>query len=173
MEEMKQYKHCGWLTIPAQRHKCDQALRLAVDTLKSTNVEFDTIAFCGMSGAMFAPILAYLMDKDVLCVRKDEKCNSFNVVEGHKSAERVLIVDDFRSTGRTIRRIMYRTRRLCGKSVVFVGALFYYSSFAGFFPLNPEPITNESSESGYLAYDLGKVIDCENRGSDPYALWET
>jgi orotate phosphoribosyltransferase len=166
------YVHCGWLTIPSQRISCDAALELAVKTLKDKDVEFDTVAFCGMSGAMFGPILAHLMNKEVLAVRKDEQRHSYYDTEGHKRAARVLIVDDFRSSGNTMRRIMYRTRQLCGKEVVFVGTLYYHLGHQGFFPLNAEPIDDESPESRYLAHDLRQVIECEKLGSDPECmLW--
>lgn len=167
------YEHCGWLTIPSQRISCDAALELAVKTLKDKQVEFDTVAFCGMSGTMFGPILAHLMNKEVLLVRKDEQRHSYYDTEGHKHAKRVLIVDDFRSSGNTMRRIMYRVRQLCGKEVVFVGTLYYHLGYQGFFPLNPEPSDDESVDSKYLARDLAKVIEQETSGGDPDFLWQS
>jgi adenine/guanine phosphoribosyltransferase-like PRPP-binding protein len=73
---------------------------------------YDTIAFCGMSGAAMAFILAYELEIPLLCVRKEtddshfHDMNSGKVLEGNIDTQKYLIVDDFISSGRTLNYIM-------------------------------------------------------------------
>ena len=75
---------------------------------------FDVLAFQGMSGAVMAPILAHLLGKGLLFVRKGdsyqdvgsgEARHSSLKVEGPCGHIRFLIVDDFIAGGSTVRRI--------------------------------------------------------------------
>ena len=76
-------------------------------TLKRSKLEFDTIAVRGMSGALIGPTLAYVLDKHLLVIRKDgENTHSSYKVEGNVNARKVLIVDDFVSTGDTVQHII-------------------------------------------------------------------
>jgi adenine/guanine phosphoribosyltransferase-like PRPP-binding protein len=78
--------------------------------------QFDTIAFTGMSGAAMAYILAYKLGLQLLCVRKKTDGSHFHrsyqfrdtglVCEGNLGSKRYLIVDDFISTGNTIKYIV-------------------------------------------------------------------
>jgi adenine/guanine phosphoribosyltransferase-like PRPP-binding protein len=72
--------------------------------------KFDTIAFSGTSGAAMAFILSHKMGLPLLCVRKQEitshYTNSGNYLEGNIGARKYLIVDDFISSGETIRYIV-------------------------------------------------------------------
>lgn len=73
--------------------------------------DFDTIAFRGMSGALIAPILALNLQKELILVRKpDDDTHSWYKVEGNKSANRYVIVDDFESSGHTKRTIIEAVR---------------------------------------------------------------
>jgi orotate phosphoribosyltransferase-like protein len=80
-------------------------------TLKDTRkvlekLQFDAIAFRGMSGAMLAPTLALRMNKTLLMVRKGtENSHSTRPVEGDKAARRYVIVDDLVDSGCTVRAI--------------------------------------------------------------------
>lgn len=69
--------------------------------------DFDAIAFQGLSGALIAPIIAMQMDKTLIAVRKpNEECHSLYRVEGDVAARRYIIVDDFISSGNTVRAIL-------------------------------------------------------------------
>lgn len=73
----------------------------------SGKVEFTTIAFRGLSGALIAPMIAMEMDKSLLAVRKVKRTgHGSNPVEGDYNAGKYIIVDDFISTGETCREIM-------------------------------------------------------------------
>lgn len=74
-------------------------------------VDFDAIAFTGLSGALIAPIIAREMRKTMLAVRKltcddDFHCHSSRKVEGDIAARRYVIIDDIVSTGATIGNII-------------------------------------------------------------------
>ena len=72
--------------------------------------QFDAIAFRGLSGALFAPAVAILMNKTLLAVRKGEKCHSGREVEGDYNARRYVIIDDFVSSGTTVREIIEKIK---------------------------------------------------------------
>jgi adenine/guanine phosphoribosyltransferase-like PRPP-binding protein len=67
---------------------------------------FDAIAFRGISGAIIAPVVAYLMGKKLIAVRKEAGSHSDYMVEGPTSAMRYVIVDDCRSSGKTADKII-------------------------------------------------------------------
>lgn len=92
--------------------------------------QFDAIAFRGMSGAMVAPVLAYALDKSLIMVRKpkhhSEEHHSHMPVEGDINTGRYLIVDDFRSTGATIRAILTDVRNFAPEARC-MGVMFYHN----------------------------------------------
>lgn len=95
-------------------------------------IEFDTLAFIGLSGATVAPTLAYLMGKELLMVRKQggkDGSNSSRWVEGNFAAERIVIVDDLTSSGRTMSQVVHAIRSLqkdVSPNVQIVGVLLHY-----------------------------------------------
>jgi adenine/guanine phosphoribosyltransferase-like PRPP-binding protein len=84
-------------------------VRLTADLIRD-RVGLDTfrnIAFRGISGALVAPALAVLLEKNLLVVRKpNESAHTRSLVEGNKSHAPYIIVDDFISSGDTIRHIV-------------------------------------------------------------------
>lgn len=84
--------------------KLRKAVAVSVKFLKTKN--FDAIAFRGLSGALFAPILAMRLNKTLLAVRKGEDSHSSQMVEGDFGAKRYIIVDDFIAGGSTVYNIM-------------------------------------------------------------------
>lgn len=81
-----------------------EIIKLAVKKLHGK--QFEAFAFRGMSGALLAPPLALKMKKTLIMVRKPGQCHTDRTVEGDAAAERYIIVDDFVSTGETIRTIV-------------------------------------------------------------------
>jgi orotate phosphoribosyltransferase len=71
------------------------------------DLHFDAIAFSGMSGALVAPSVAMALRKPMILARKptDDSHAGKGVVEGALDAETYIIIDDFMSSGDTIRRI--------------------------------------------------------------------
>lgn len=79
---------------------------------------FDTIAFCGMSGAAMSFLLSHWLNIPLICVRKSTDGSHFHnashkglVCEGNLDAKRYLIVDDFIATGDTVNRIINSIRK--------------------------------------------------------------
>jgi adenine/guanine phosphoribosyltransferase-like PRPP-binding protein len=80
---------------------------LAVKKLRALKkiLKFDAIAFTGNSGAGFGFPLSFLLKIPVINVRKRATAHYEGKIEGTISSKRYLIVDDFISTGNTIKRI--------------------------------------------------------------------
>lgn len=76
-------------------------------------LDFDAIAFRGLSGALIAPTVAMLMGKTLLAVRKpEEQRHSYRMVEGDYAARRYVIIDDMVSSGDTLRAIWSEINRV-------------------------------------------------------------
>jgi adenine/guanine phosphoribosyltransferase-like PRPP-binding protein len=71
------------------------------DVLAEAKIEYDAIAFRGTSGAAVAFPLSFHTGKPLLHVRKSMG-HSQRRVEGDFSAKKVIVVDDFSETGRTL-----------------------------------------------------------------------
>lgn len=76
----------------------------AVCDLRKIQDSFDAIVCCGVSGLMVVPQIAEILGKNILVVRKDEKCYSKFRTEGVAPFQYV-VVDDLICSGETIRRI--------------------------------------------------------------------
>jgi adenine/guanine phosphoribosyltransferase-like PRPP-binding protein len=101
------------------------AVRAAIENLTPVAHQFDAIAVRGMSGATVGSILAHLLGKDLIIVRKPNVSDhSIESVEGPLSRDplaRYLIVDDFEVSGETIRAI----KEAIGKQAAYVGYYLY------------------------------------------------
>lgn len=83
-------------------HALTQVCAKAIQIISQSGVEFDTFAFCGISGAYVAPVLAVMMSKGITAVRKEkENCHSSQKVEGAVDC-RYIIIDDFIASGKTV-----------------------------------------------------------------------
>lgn len=97
----------------------------AVETLRE--VKFDAIAVRGMSGAIIGGAIAHELSKPIILVRKDdheEAHHSCMDVEGPidwAPPARYVIVDDFVSSGNTLRRIQDKI----GAKGNLIGAYLY------------------------------------------------
>ncbi len=78
-----------------------------VDSILQSGVQFDTIAFRGMSGALIAPSVADQLDKP-LCMSRKEIDNSHSTYwcEGHAAICNYIIIDDLICSGDTIRALI-------------------------------------------------------------------
>lgn len=121
-----------WLRDAVTKDGVATIVKAATRTLKS--IEFDTIVFRGMSGALIAPIIAHKMGKEIVMLRKpDAATHSGYKYEGFIDVKRYVIIDDFVSSGDTVATIINRMRS-AGDSK-FVGLYLYYSNTerAGFY----------------------------------------
>lgn len=82
-------------------------IKSTVEYLRKSDLTYDTIAFCGMSGALIAPPVAVKLGKDLLMVRKDsdDRHSCYHVL-GNTETKNYIIVDDLISSGKTLRHII-------------------------------------------------------------------
>lgn len=76
----------------------------SVCDLRKIADDFDAIACCGTSGMLVVPQIAELLNKNIIVVRKTEKCYSQFIVEGANTL-RYIIVDDLICSGNTTKYI--------------------------------------------------------------------
>jgi len=118
---LSKYRHCGYLAKALE--SIEDAVRDSKIALEG--VEFDTIAFRGMSGALVAPIVARDLKKEIILVRKEKGDNhSGYTVEGHIGAKKYVILDDFISSGATVREIIKEVQAAT-PTAELVGGAFY------------------------------------------------
>ena len=95
------FDHTYYLEHLIRRENFEKYLPLAIKQLEK--LDFDAIAFRGMSGALTAPVVAHAMGKQLIMCRKREEVNhSGRAVEGFKASKRYVIVDDIISSGHTV-----------------------------------------------------------------------
>jgi orotate phosphoribosyltransferase-like protein len=124
------YSHCLHFSKSLPRLDADETIEKFVQLLtrwEKDGQNYDTFAFCGLSGALIAPVLAHLLKKDLLMIRKNEGedgSHSHRWVEGNVAAEKIIIVDDLIHTGATMKNILGGIIRDVPNAVV-VGLLLY------------------------------------------------
>jgi hypothetical protein len=91
--------------------------------------QFDAVAFRGVSGALVAPVIAYMMKKPLIAVRKDEPSHADRgrIVESGIEQDEFtyIIVDDFVSTGTTLAVVMAEIAKVFPKAKCLGAALWY------------------------------------------------
>ena len=113
--------HTSKFLHPATR---DKHVKCALKVLEPIKKTFNAIAFCGMSGALIAPMIAKELGKELILVRKTgDKNHSCYKVEGYLNAEKYIIVDDFIDTGATVRHIKKSIKKSSYNNAVCVGFL--------------------------------------------------
>lgn len=88
----------------------------AVCNLRRITKDFDSIACCGASGSMVVPQIAELLNKNIILVRKGEKCYSEHMVEG-VAPFRYIIVDDLICSGSTVRNIKNKIKNEYSRAI--------------------------------------------------------
>lgn len=120
-----EFKCASWirpLVDPAKRRQAVARTRVRLSELP----EFDAIAFTGLSGSVIAGAVASAMDKYLYCVRKEgESKHSAYVVEGPETGLRYIIIDDFISSGSTVRRVMEKVAAHTDNQAKCVGAYLW------------------------------------------------
>ena len=101
--------HIGSLYVRKNIANFEHNIHKLICAIENSKIEFDSIAFCGISGALYAPTVAYILGKELILVRKSsEICHSSCVVEGFVHSKKYIIIDDLVAYGSTIRRIQER-----------------------------------------------------------------
>ena len=103
--------------------KLRRAVQKCVRIIRKRKLKFDAIAFRGLSGAVVAPMVALALKKTMIAVRKS---NSHGIkVCGDLGAQSYLIIDDFISSGVTIRKIVTGIDRASLNEPACVGIVLY------------------------------------------------
>jgi orotate phosphoribosyltransferase len=89
-----------WFKNVLHPDRREQTIQLAAEVLKDH--DFDTIAVSGVSGLLLGPILAYMLDKNLIVVRKDGDSSHSNYLIEGTCGRKYVIIDDFMSTGATV-----------------------------------------------------------------------
>ncbi len=117
-----------------------KTIRACLDVAKRLKDErgFDTIAFCGMSGAAMSFILAHEMNLPLLCVRKKGESSHYvngyddRMLEGNLTTEKYLLVDDFISSGKTVNYILDTIKKDIPNAKCV--AMLMYAGYGGDYP---------------------------------------
>lgn len=102
------YNTIRWLRTACDVRKRDVLIEKSIETLsayrKQRGKKFDAIACCGYSGLLISTVLSYEMKIPLIVVRKN-KSHDDSLVFGMENASKYIIVDDFVSSGKTVRLI--------------------------------------------------------------------
>lgn len=96
------YTHCSHMEYALPRAQADRTIQSLCDVLLP--MEFDTIAFRGISGTIIAPIIAYKLSKEMIMVRKNHggDCASGRWVEGFRGTCKYIVLDDLLCSGGSV-----------------------------------------------------------------------
>lgn len=106
-----------------------------ISLIKENNPEtFDSIAFCGMGGALIVPSIADALGKSIILVRKStDRCHSpFKVETVADKPKRYIVIDDYCETGLTFRYILNTLNEVfpesrCEYAIFYNGCELYES----------------------------------------------
>lgn len=128
------------------RTPVDKTIQRCVKLLEPTQDKWDTIAVRGVSGLLIGPVLAHLMRKELIVIRKPEDDTaSRSKIEGHVTACSYVIVDDLICSGSTCVQIMRAVRSFAVKANLY-GILVYTNP--EWFPLNHHQTTGLMRKAG-------------------------
>lgn len=82
-----------------REEKLNQALKML------EGYEFDAFVVRGISGIAFGSILAYIMGKRLVIVRKPDEDSHGQCVENWQAGDRIIYLDDFICSGDTLREM--------------------------------------------------------------------
>lgn len=95
---------------------------------KLNRVDYDTMIGTGLSGSLVVPVLAKFLSKQWAIIRKDGEGQHMPEAFVGDIGERWLFVDDFVSTGATLRRVHRTVGKICQQkhhTTTFVGRYDY------------------------------------------------
>lgn len=88
-----------------------EVIALLKDMITRSKLQFDTIAFRGMSGALVGSIISHEMGIPFAVIRKEkDSTHSESAIDGPLEIGNYIIIDDFISSGTTIRMIINTIR---------------------------------------------------------------
>lgn len=118
--------------------------------------DYDTLAFQGASGIGISMILAHLLHKEVILVRKvgePRHGSPMYPVEGFKEAKRYFIIDDMIATGSTVAQVIRGMRKIA-PAAELVGILLYYQGIQ---------IITADSDFDQTWHHVHRMVTCQDR----------
>jgi orotate phosphoribosyltransferase len=95
-----------YLDNALDKAKVKLTVNKVIKLIEKYKLEFDTIVFRGVSGALIAPIIAYRLNKQLAVIRKpSDKSHSSVLLEGY-SPGAFIIIDDLIDSGATIKTVL-------------------------------------------------------------------
>lgn len=124
-----------------------------VAMIQDSGVEFDTIAFRGLSGSLVAPAVALALTKYMVAIRKEDlaECHSHTTYEGYAFPERYIIIDDLICSGATLIAIRDEVRKWRGKDAELAGVFLYQSTAR---PERPRTFTHYATDWTTLVWEF-------------------
>lgn len=152
---------CAYYLAPALNSKArHRVVETIVHILKNKIGldNFDAIAVCGTSGMLIGPIIAYLLNKEIIVVRKKldaerSNCHSNHTVEfslDHELEHKYVIIDDLISRGYTVSRII---EQLSLKSNFSCAGIILWNTTSGVFSVC-SPFEASTPVYGFYGYDI-------------------
>lgn len=142
----------------------EMLLDQAADRLQ--DVDFDTIVATGLSGTIFAGLLAQRLGKHLIIVRKadDASTHSSNRIEGILG-KRWLFVDDLISSGNTLRHVVKQVELVAGRGSVrdWMDEPPFATEWVGTYLYNSERYMSafESREEACMSHPEPEVVEAE------------
>ncbi len=95
----------SYLDVAFDPRKSDATIKGIITLISKAKIQFDTVVFRGMSGALIAPIVAHKLGKNLILCRKksDDSHSGQGICEGWRGNCQYIIIDDFICSGATIR----------------------------------------------------------------------
>lgn len=132
----------------------DEVIEKCVKALQP--FDYDTLAFQGASGIGISMILAHLLHKEIVMVRKvGEPRHAFSryQVEGFKEVKRYFIIDDLIATGSTAAQVIRGVRKIAPIAEL-VGILLYYAGVQ---------IVTADSDFDQTWHHIQRMVRCQDR----------
>lgn len=119
-------KHSGY-TPPGAFHGSGlkQIRAKLVKLIRESGIKFDAIAVRGNSGLLLGPLVATVLNKGLILVRKDCQSHASYTVEGCTEVKRYIIVDDLIESGKTIKEMR---DKIGPSNLIKCVGVFLYSS---------------------------------------------
>ena len=142
----KSFQHvgCNYETAVRDPAILKRVVDILLPVLKKHIDDFDGFVVSGYSMSLISPILAFMLDKHIAVVRKDDNDHSGHRVEG-LTYQRWVMVDDLVSSGSTLGRIYSGLKKISGElvGICLYNHEFYVGEFQKTFT---EPITGVTKE---------------------------
>lgn len=126
-KDLPRFSHCSHIENVIRHEYVTGVINKIIELLREYQIDFDTIAHRGISGAMIAPVIAYLMNKEQIVVRKNQGNGtaSSRWVEGYVHAKKFIVIDDLVSSGRSFEDTVFAVHALTRGNAEFQGLVLY------------------------------------------------